>query len=477
MTEKKMIYVTKAFVKYLLIFTLCIFISGCNLDSEKSQINEKTVDEIISKAKPVIEEITGRKFKADIEYKIVSRNDFQNKLKEDMLNNIREWEKESNEDMRKRFIEMSAQFRSQFHIARHLHRENLIYIIHNNINPIKELYEIGDEDLDDFLFIIIAHEILHTLDNQYYDLAKLLYEAKNTEELRAREAVMGGSAAFVMRKLAARLNIKESLYEKSLMLDNCMKDNENTVVNERYNLYFVEGEEFMQAIIDKKGSEGYGSAFLSPPSTTREIYNPAEYINQKAVAKIDCAMLLKKVLPSIPKNEEMRSDTAVIGTTAIIGRLINEGINEEDAKLIADNCMNAVSHISFLRSINPVSFIITMINFDEIEIAKKYDEINKLIDQSKDDQLKAKLNTTFNLLYSKSISIESYDNVIIKNAEIIEDGKKTKKILVTGITNNLHVTIDSINMEELTEDNLIEILKLIHSEYMVMKHGEKAASL
>lgn len=103
MTENRMIYVTKVFFKYLLIFTLGITISGYKIAEAKNSIDEKSVNEIISKAKPVIEEITGRKFKSDVEYKIVSRNDFQNIYIENSLSiEPREWEKEMGEDILKR---------------------------------------------------------------------------------------------------------------------------------------------------------------------------------------------------------------------------------------------------------------------------------------------------------------------------------------------------------------------------------------
>jgi hypothetical protein len=233
MTDKKKPHLLKAFIKCLLILTLGITISGCKIVDSKNSIDEKTVDEIISRAKPIIEEITGRKYKSDIEYKIVSRNDFRNIFIENSLSaGPREYEKEIGEDIYKRQIEMSAQSRSQFYIARHLHRKKTIYIIQNNIIPIKELYEISDEDLLNFLFIVIAHEMLHALDHQYYDLAKMLQESKNLEDTYARGAVIGGSAAIVTKKIADRLNISKDIYKKSLMLDICMKDEDDPRLNE-----------------------------------------------------------------------------------------------------------------------------------------------------------------------------------------------------------------------------------------------------
>jgi hypothetical protein len=478
MTEKKMIYVAKAFYKCLLVLTLGITISGCNLDSENNSINEKAVDEIISRAKPIIEEITGRKFKSDIEYKIVNRNDFQNIfIKNSLSAGPREYEKEIGEDILKRQIEMSAQSRSQFYIARHLHRKKTIYIIQNNIIPIKELYEISDKDLPDFIFIIIAHEMLHALDHQYYDLAKMLQESKNLEDTYARGAVIGGSAAIVTKKIADRLNISKDTYKKSLMLDICMKDDNDPRINEIYELYYVKGAEFLKAIIEKKGMEGYGSAFLSPPDSTRLIYNPAEYLDQIESPVVDCEELVKKVLVALPKKDGMRSQTTVIGTTAIKGSLINEGISDEDATFIADNCLSAASHSSILPSIDPSITSLTVINFKNKDVALKYSEIMKVVDQSKDDQQKARLNTTLTIIKDEEVNIKGYHSARVKIADLKIDTKTIRKIVVSSILDNLYISSDNLNMDEVTEDKLVEVLKLIHSEYMVMKHGEKAAAL
>ncbi|MBN1905386.1 MAG: hypothetical protein JW927_09835 [Deltaproteobacteria bacterium] len=477
MTEKKKPQLLKAFIKYLLILTLGITISGCKIVDAKNSIDKKTVDEIVSKAKPIIEEITGRKYKTDVEYNILSRNEFENIQSKDMLNNTREWQKELGEDIRKRQVELSSQFRSQFYIARHLHGKKTIYIIQNNINPIKELYEISDKELPDFLFIVIAHEMLHALDNQYYDLAKFLYEGKNVEEVEARGSVIGGSAAFVTRKLAERLNISDELYKKSLMLDICMKNEDDPIANEAYNRYYVKGEQFMQAIIDKNGMEAYGSAFLSPPHSTREIYNPAEYLDQIDLPVFDCEGLVKKVSVALPNKEGMRSQTTVFGTTTIKGSLINEGISEEDAAFIADNCLSAASHSSILQSIDPSITSLTVINFKNRDVALKYSEIMKVIDQSKDDQQKARLNTTLTIIKDEEVNIKGYHSAKLKIADLKVDTKTMRKIVINGILDNLYISSENLNMEELTEEKLVEILKLINSEYQEMKKEEKRAAL
>jgi hypothetical protein len=478
MTEKKMMYIPKAIFKYLLIFAMGFTISGCKPDSANNQISEKAVDEIISKAKPVIEEITGRKFKSEVEYKIVNRNDFQKIFIESSLNaGPREYEKELGEDLYKRQIEMSAQSRSQFYIARHLHRKKTIYIIQNNIIPIKELYEISDEDLPDFLFIVIAHEMLHALDHQYYDLAKMLQESKNLEDTYARGAVIGGSAAIVTEKIADRLNISKGIYKKSLMLDICMKNENDPRINEIYDLYYVKGAEFLKAIIEKNGMEGYGSAFLSPPSSTRLIYNPAEYLEQIESPVVDCEVLVKKVLVILPKKEGMRSQTTVIGTTAIKGGLINDGISEEDATFIADNCLSAASTSSILPSIDPSITSLTVINFKNMDVAKKYSEIMGLIDQSKDEQQKARLNTTLTVIKDEEVNIKGYHSVKLKVADLILDTKTMRKKVVSAILDNLYISSENLNMDEITEEKLVEILILINSEYLNMKQGEKTAAL
>ncbi len=275
----------------------------------------------------------------------------------------------------------------------------------------------------------------------------------------------------------ARLNISEALYKKSLMLDICMKNEDDPIANETFNRYYVKGEQFMQAIIDKKGMEAYGSAFLSPPRSTREIYNPAEYLDHINLPIFDCEELIKKVSVTLPKKEGMRSQTSVFGTTTIKGSLINEGINEEDATFIADNCLIAASHSSILQSIDPSVTSLTVINLKKMDVAKKYSEIMGLIDQSKDEQQKARLNTTLTIIKDEEVNIKGYQSARLKIADLKVDTKTMRKIVVNAILDNLYISSENLNMEELTEDKLIEVLKLINSEYLKMKQGEKTSAL
>lgn len=285
MTENKKHYLLKTFTICLLILIINLF-SSCSetstehVDQEKNMLlNNKTIEAMMARAEPLIEEITGRKFKSKIDFRIISRKFLQQNIMEKSLNRF-----EEEEGIIRFIIKIQAIIStlktSQFYIGRYFRRDRILYVIPENISKARKLYKIEDKDLDDFLFIIIAHEMVHAIDNQYYNIPEIQDRIEDLEETLALNAVMGGSAAYVTSIIADRMNIPESSFKSSLKLDICLEDENDPSENEYYNLYYVKGAEFIRTIIKRKGLlAGYDSAFTSPPVSTQQILFPEEHFN------------------------------------------------------------------------------------------------------------------------------------------------------------------------------------------------------
>lgn len=285
MTENKKYNLLKTFTICLLILIINLF-SSCSetttehVDQEENmRLNNKTIEAMMARAKPLIEEITGRKFKSKIDFRIISRKALRQNLMEKSLNRLEEADG-IGKFINKVLAGLSARKCSQFYIGRYFRRDRILYVIPENISKARKLYKIEDKDLDDFLFIIIAHEMVHAIDNQYYNIPEIQDRIEDLEETLALNAVMGGSAAYVTSIIADKLIIPETSYKSSLKLDICLEDENNPSENEYYNLYYVKGAEFIRTIIKRKGVlAGYDSAFTSPPVSTRQILFPEEYFN------------------------------------------------------------------------------------------------------------------------------------------------------------------------------------------------------
>ncbi len=252
-------------------------------DGEVTPILDKSrIRMMIEKATPLIEEITGRRFISEIDYRIIGRTALQKLLLKGELEGLKKWMSGMGEFMIKRRAESSSQEKSRFYIGRYFKQSQILYVVPDNIQNAIELYNINDDDLNDFLFIIIAHEMVHAIDNQHYDLSGLLMKTRTSEEYMALSAAIGGSAAYVTGIIAKRLNISEASLKNSLKLDICMMNDENNAnKREVFNLYYIKGEEFLRTVMREKGvTAAYDAIFKSPPVLTRQVLFPEEYSNR-----------------------------------------------------------------------------------------------------------------------------------------------------------------------------------------------------
>lgn len=438
------------------------------------------IQEMIDRAEPLIEEITGRKYKSKIDFRIINREALRLCVIKASLNGLRDWEKGMGEGMNKRRFENSAMKSSQFYIARHFKGNKILYVIPENISHAQNLYSIEDKDIDDFLFLIIAHEMVHAIDNQYYDLVSFLGNTENQDQNLARSAVIGGSASYVTSIIADRLNISKSILRHSLELDICIEDENDPVGKEYYNLYYIKGEELLRGMIDKKGLiEGYNSIFASPPASTRQLIFPEEYFDPPVLSSVEPAKILEKLVDKLPVKEGMPSDLLSLGTVALRVNLISDHINKEEAAEVVKNCLGGVSYLAFQNGFKPdfKSFIkytlfkkgvnsgvvrVTIINFTDRESATKYDELMKIIQISKQDQSKS--DTSYKLIKEEEKHREGFDMVRFSHFEDKRNGNDNSTMNTVGIIDGLYVSVEYTNIKDKTQKDLMDILDLIYTE-------------
>lgn len=179
--------------------------------------------------------------------------------------------------------------------------------------------------MNDFVFMIIAHDMVHYLDDQYYDLMKQIEKFNGKEQQISYGAVIDGSAAYVTKKIADRLNIPERTYINATKTSLNIKDETTGAGKEYYDPFFTRGSAFISAIIGKNGLiEGYKMAFLSPPVSTRQIFYPEEYLNPPAISGIDCKKLLENIKDKLP-TEGARSNITTLGTSTLQSALVTQG--------------------------------------------------------------------------------------------------------------------------------------------------------
>jgi hypothetical protein len=167
---------------------------------------------------------------------------------------------------------------------------------------------------------IAIHELTHALQDQHYELDKLIDPGSATsDELMARTALIEGDATAVMldytRSLVGQGPISREETTSSFILQNLSGAmlssslSKSPAALQAMMLFpYLSGLNFSHAILKSSGYEGIHRAFSRLPRSTEEILHPEKYFAQQRSFQI-----LED--PKPPKGVKLESDTAVFTDT------------------------------------------------------------------------------------------------------------------------------------------------------------------
>lgn len=458
----------------------CIF-SACKTTNENNvevaipaakqrfEINDKTVKAMIEKAEPLIEEVTQMKYNKKMKYEIVKRDVIRDELTQDLIPQIKKLLNITNDDMVKRQAEMTAQITSQSILGKYSLAKKSFYIVPDNVGTVSKFLEVKEDQLEDFVFLLVTHEMVHTLDDQHFDLNKLIASRTTVETAGAFNSLLEGHAVYVTNKIADKLNMSETAKQTSVKSAAGVSGELNRMQQQAYHSIYVKGAEFVQAIVDKKGPEIITTAFTSPPVSSRQIMNPDEYLNPTAITGLDSSTIIKKVAEKLPI-EGMSPQSIDIGGMILRTLLISKGISEGEAGPISDSCINGTMYVASKQVIKtPQNISLFIINFTRSEDAAKFDEITQKIEKSEMAQMNAKLNGYYKILKDEDLNLNGFSVSRSREYETKTDDKVSKKLSSTAIINNMYIEVGFENMEKLTGKDMREILGLIYDEQQKLK--------
>lgn len=134
--------------------------------------------------------------------------------------------------------------------------------------------------------ITIAHEMTHALQDQHFDLQKLLPEdSDNGDRVMAIRALVEGDATMTMRRWG-NLNLssddKISLGDGEAVQGPSRLDRAPLVLRIELLFPYTEGLGFAQALFERGGFAAVDQAFRDPPQSTEQIIHPEKYITRDA---------------------------------------------------------------------------------------------------------------------------------------------------------------------------------------------------
>ncbi len=166
-------------------------------------------------------------------------------------------------------------------------------------DEMKALYLIENPKLGGLEFsVIISHELVHAIQDQYYDVKKVISGDKNSDITAARLALIEGEATIASLQYEINsfgLNA-ETLTDISSLLKNALAGTSQMpninkapgFLVEQMMFPYIEGSKFVQAIYDTCGSwEKFGDIYKKLPASTEQILHPDKYIQNEEPIKVE----------------------------------------------------------------------------------------------------------------------------------------------------------------------------------------------
>ncbi|OEU68991.1 MAG: hypothetical protein BA863_06245 [Desulfovibrio sp. S3730MH75] len=412
-------------------------------ESRSLQLTESKVRAMIARATPHIEAVTGRKFGTELKFKLADRSFVRDVLKAEFDLQMRKLLKDMPSDKADMIIENTAHMTSMVVLAKYSWTNKKFYLIPSNLYLQLRTSKIKNENLDDFLFLVITHEMVHALDDQYFNLGEKISHADNLEKSQAFNALMEGHAVYVTTEIAKSLNIPEVAQELSIKSAAGMIGVQNRIQQEIFHNIYEKGAEFIAALVKEGGSEGINKAFKNPPQSTRQIFHPEEYLSPGYSINIAYPELFAVIPKHLPV-EAMEKQFVPIGEMTLRSVLSGYGVHEEERNSIAATCLDGGMQ-TYVDATGEEAYSVVVIMFQNRKSIDRFNDINEKITISEMKQINAMLNASYELEVEEELSVKGFDKVRYRRIRKIVDQKVTNEIGINANADALRIAIQLTN--------------------------------
>ncbi len=201
-------------------------------------------------------------------------------------------------------------------------------------DPKKKEFYIADWIPVELQRTIMAHELTHALQDQYFDLDKWLKEVRtNDDALLARTAVAEGSATAVMLEylLAPQGKQVRDLPEPEELVRAGLLGQLETesafgqaprYLREALIFPYLDGVSFTQRFLARHGWKTFDTVFKNPPASSQEILHPEKYFDGARREAVSLPDLSKLVPPGWKRLDE--NVAGEFTTAAILKEFLDE---------------------------------------------------------------------------------------------------------------------------------------------------------
>jgi hypothetical protein len=231
--------------------------------------------------------ITGLKFKRDVPYALISKDQLHRYLEQRLRETMKPEDTRAEELTLKMLGLVPADFDLRKNTLDLLTEQAAAFYDYNQ----KKLFILEGSGGGDEERVALVHELAHALADQHFHLAKYIHEGlRSDDSATARQAVMEGQATWLMAAYISRegggkpevpqavLELMKQSIEGSAAQQYPVFSQAPLYIRESLVFPYAEGLMFQDAVYRKLGQEAFSEVFLRAPSSSGQILHPERYL-------------------------------------------------------------------------------------------------------------------------------------------------------------------------------------------------------
>ncbi len=305
---------------------------------------KKYVKEVV----PLVEKATGRKLHKIPAVKLVDREEMIPVLQEEFepqLENL--YPDYSAEQLENAGYDQSLVYTKAI-MGKYGIMDRSLYLLPKNLVPLLKLAKVDEKNTKSILKLVIAHELVHAIQDQETDL-KRIQQITNYDELNAFSATIEGHAVFVQDQVGSALGLEESAIELSRLLsagavtyDDPAQEMFNKLIATQFEQIYLGGRKFIEYHYQQGGNERVWEIMAKPPLKTAMIAKPGTY-NPEKQTELNYQSLLEGLDQELD-GEGWQAQTMEVGQMGL--RTVYAKIDEQNREAIIDQIVHVQTFIA-----------------------------------------------------------------------------------------------------------------------------------
>lgn len=200
------------------------------------------------------------------------------------------------------------------------------------------------------------------------------------------------------------------------------------------------------------------TAFAGPSDSALQMMNPNENSRGYQTAETDYKKILQKLIAESPiKGIPMLA--LDINSETLKALLLSNGIFEKESAEILDNCVDGIASSGFKQASKSIEIQMLVVKFKTNETAI---EFKRLAEKNNQSQI-AKF-TSYKVIKEETLKMDGFDFIIYRHDERKKGDELTTEIEAVGLIGNTYVEIGFRNTDELTENDILKLMRIISAE-------------